>query len=52
MEHDQQTVHYVTQNAMPSLKLRVTLTLLSTARPAPNQVQLCSQQAAAWSRVA
>lgn len=35
MEHDQQTVHYVTQDAMPNLKLRVTLTLLSAARHKP-----------------
>lgn len=50
MERDQQTVHYVTQDAMPSLKLRVTLMLLSAARTAPqaNQVQL-HLQAAAWS---
>lgn len=45
MEHDQQTVHYVTQDAMPNLKLRVTLTLLSAARSKPanrdgNQVRL------------
>jgi hypothetical protein len=35
MEHDQQTVHYVTQDDMPNLKLRVTLTLLSAARHKP-----------------
>lgn len=35
MEHDQQTVHYVTQDAMPNLKLRVSLTLLSAARSRP-----------------
>lgn len=47
MEHDQQTVHYVTQDAMPSLKLRVTLMLLSAARTAPqaNQVKLHLQAA-------
>jgi hypothetical protein len=35
MDQDQQTVHYVTQDAMPNLKLRVTLTLLSAARSKP-----------------
>jgi len=35
MGHDQQTVHYVTQDAMPNLKMRVTLTLLSASRSRP-----------------
>jgi hypothetical protein len=32
MEEDVHTVHYITQDAMPNFKLRVTLTRLSAAR--------------------